>query len=110
MFSSWESDAATTSSPGKQATWCTRWSPISIPGSSSSSRRRSISRTRPSRPNVTARLAERRLARDHTIMAGSVLIIDAEEGFAGQLSAILQDHGLQSEQTGDGKLGMDLAK
>jgi DNA-binding response OmpR family regulator/chromosome segregation ATPase len=43
-------------------------------------------------------------------MAGTVLIIDAEEGFAGQLAAILRDHGLESQQTGDGKIGMDLAK
>jgi CheY-like chemotaxis protein/chromosome segregation ATPase len=43
-------------------------------------------------------------------MAGNVLIIDAEDGFAGQLASILRDHGLESQQTGDGKLGMDLAK
>src|SRR5436305_1569332 len=43
-------------------------------------------------------------------MPGNVLIIDAEEGFAGQLAASLRDHGLESQLTGDGKVGMDLAK
>src|SRR5262245_39022522 len=43
-------------------------------------------------------------------MAGSVLIIDAEEDFANQLADTLRDEGIEPVLTGDGKVGLDLAR
>ncbi len=43
-------------------------------------------------------------------MAASVLIIDAEEAFANQLSDALRAVGVESNLTADGKAGLDLAR
>lgn len=41
---------------------------------------------------------------------GSVLIIDADEGFSGELHGALAARGLEVHITGDGKAGLDLAR
>ncbi len=43
-------------------------------------------------------------------MGGSVLIIDADEAFAEELAATFQANGTEASTTGDGKLGLDLAR
>lgn len=43
-------------------------------------------------------------------MAASVLIIDAEEDFANHLAAALREQGIEPAVTGDGKVGLDLAR
>ena len=43
-------------------------------------------------------------------MPGSVLIIDADEEFAGRLKSTLEAHGAHVELTGDGRSGLDMAR
>ena len=43
-------------------------------------------------------------------MPGSVLIIDADEDFAGQLKATLEARGAEVQTTGDGRAGLDMAR
>ena len=43
-------------------------------------------------------------------MPGSVLIIDADEEFAGRLKSTLEAHGAEVHTTGDGRQGLDMAR
>ena len=43
-------------------------------------------------------------------MPGSVLIIDADEDFAGRLKSTLEAHGASVQTTGDGRVGLDMAR
>lgn len=43
-------------------------------------------------------------------MPGSVLIIDADEEFAGRLKSTLETHGAAVQTTGDGRAGLDMAR
>ncbi len=43
-------------------------------------------------------------------MPGSVLIIDADEEFAGSLKSTLEAHGADVQTTGDGRAGLDMAR
>ena len=43
-------------------------------------------------------------------MPGSVLIIDADEEFAGRLKSTLEAHGANVQTTGDGRAGLDMAR